>query len=153
MNFVPGDVFDLNTLQIAPPFDELPSTERPDLSTLTSLNPLAGRCAVIYISRFFHLFSEEKQLHLAKALAGLLSPRSGSTICGGQVGNQEKGLHRRNIQGTVFDMFQHSPKSWCALWDEIFPKGTVKVDVRLEPVETNVVSESYHLLLWSVVRL
>ncbi|KAG6373879.1 hypothetical protein JVT61DRAFT_6032 [Boletus reticuloceps] len=61
INFVPGDVFSPNMLQVVPPFDKPPATEKPQLSTLTSLSPLAGRCAVIYAANFFHLFSEEKK--------------------------------------------------------------------------------------------
>lgn len=35
---------------------------------------LAGRCAVVHAAEFSHLFSEERQLELAKVLGGLLSP-------------------------------------------------------------------------------
>ena len=153
ISFVTGDAFDPNNLQIVPPFNEPPSTERPDLSTLTSLNPLAGRCAVIYAANLFHLFSEENQLHLAKALAGLLSPQPGSTICGEHAGNWHKGVFHQEITGRKFDMFQHCPESWSAIWDgEIFAKGSVRVDVKLERLETTAAPE-YHQLQWSVVRL
>lgn len=122
ISFVCGDALDPNILQIVPPFDEPPSTERPDLSTLTSLNPLAGRCAVIYAANIFHMFSEENQLHLAKALAGLLSPQSGSMICGEHSGNKQKGIFHEDIQGWKVEIFQHSPESWSAVWDEILPR-------------------------------
>ncbi|KAG8219065.1 hypothetical protein J3R82DRAFT_4821 [Butyriboletus roseoflavus] len=155
ISFVAGDAFDPNMLQIVPPFDEAPSTERPDLSTLTSLNPLAGRCAVIYASNFFHLFSEENQLRLAKAVAGLLSPLPGSMICGEHVGNWQKGfgVFHDVLAGKIFDMFQHSPESWNAMWDgEVFTKGKVRVDTRIESVKRTA-GLAYNRLQWSVVRL
>ncbi|KAH0840326.1 hypothetical protein J3R83DRAFT_1342 [Lanmaoa asiatica] len=153
LSFVPGDAFDPNILQIVPPFDEPPSTERPDLSTLTSLNPLAGRCAVIYASNFFHMFSEENQFRLAKALAGLLSCEPGSMICGEHVGNWQKGVFREENTGRVFDMFQHCPESWSAIWDgEIFAKGKVTVHAKVESVE-RAGGLAYNRLQWSVVRL
>ena len=84
-------MFDLDILQIVPPFHKLSSIERLDLARLTSLNPLTAHCLVIYSSRFLHLFSEEKQLHQAKTLAGLLSPQPECMICGTHAGNWEKG--------------------------------------------------------------
>ena len=152
ISFVTGDAFDPNILQIVPPFDGPPLTERPDLSTLTSLNPLAGRCAVIYTANFFHLFSEENQLHLAKALAGLLSSRPGSMICGEHAGNVEKGVCHQEYAGRKFDMFQHCPESWSVVWDGgVFAKGSVRVDTNLEWVEKGI--HGYFRLQWSVVRL
>lgn len=153
LSFVPGDAFDPNILQIVPPFEEPPSTERPDLSTLTSLNPLAGRCAVIYASNFFHLFSEENQLHLAKALAGLLSPQSGSMVCGEHVGNWQKGVIHSEQSGRAMEMFQHCPESWNAMWDgEVFSKGKVRVDAKIELANERA-GLMYNRLQWSVVRL
>jgi hypothetical protein len=152
ISFVHGDALDPDVLRIVPPFDQPPSTEKPDLSTLTSLNPLAGRCSVIYASHFFSLFSEENQLHMAKALAGLLSPRPGSMICGQHVGNLQKGMHHGEAWGREFEMFQHSPESWSALWDgEVFSKGKVSVSVKMQVVEDK--DRTFYPLCWSVVRL
>ncbi|KAG6373878.1 hypothetical protein JVT61DRAFT_6031 [Boletus reticuloceps] len=152
INFVPGDVFNPNMLQVVPPFDKPPATEKPQLSTLTSLSPLAGRCLVIYAANFFHMFSEENQLQLAKSLAGLLSPEPGSMICGEHVGNWKKGLFHQEHQGREFDMFMHCPESWNAIWDgEVFAKGKVRADARLGQVERN--GLTYFRLQWSIVRL
>ncbi|KAG8219067.1 hypothetical protein J3R82DRAFT_4824 [Butyriboletus roseoflavus] len=153
ISFVAGDAFDPNMLQIVPPFDEAPSTEKPDLSTLTSLNPLAGHCMVIYASNFFHLFSEENQLQLAKAVAGLLSPLPGSMICGEHVGNFQKGVFHDEHGGRILEMFQHSPESWSAMWDgEVFTKGKVRVDAKIELAKITPGIE-YNRMQWSVVRL
>lgn len=151
ITFVPGDAFDPNMLQTVSPFDKPPSTEKPDLSTLASLNPLTGRCAVIFASNFFHLFSEENQLNLAKALAGLLSPEPGSMICGEHVGNWQKGVFRKAAEGRELEMFQHSPESWNAMWDGVFAKGRVRRDVKME--EVGWPPYSYYRMQWSVVRL
>ncbi|KAG9317904.1 hypothetical protein JVU11DRAFT_2134 [Chiua virens] len=154
INFVAGDAFDPHILKIVPPSDERPSTEKPDLTTLTSLNPLAGRCAVIYASKFFHLFSEENQLHLAKALAGLLSAQPGSMICGEHSGSAQKGTHNEEHAGRTITMFGHSPESWCAIWDgEVFAKGTVRVNATLEPKVIRGTLAGYDRLQWSVVRM
>jgi len=152
INFVPGDVFDPNMLQVVPPFDKPPATEKPELSTLTSLNPLAGRCAVIYAANFFHLFSEENQLQLARALAGLLSPEPGSMICGEHAGNLQKGIFHQGITNGEWEMFIHCPESWNGIWDgEVFAKGQVRVDARLDRVERT--GLAYNRLRGSVVRL
>ncbi|KAI6140579.1 hypothetical protein BKA82DRAFT_4209955, partial [Pisolithus tinctorius] len=50
----------------------------PDLSTLTSLNPLHGHYSIMYASHSMHIFTEKQQVHLGYALAGLLSPEPGS---------------------------------------------------------------------------
>ncbi|KAF8139028.1 hypothetical protein EV363DRAFT_1315604 [Boletus edulis] len=152
INFVPGDVFHPNMLQVVPPFDKPPVTEKPELSTLTSLNPLAGRCAVIYAANFFHLFSEENQLQLARSLAGLLSPEPGSMICGEHAGGLQKGILHRQFTGREYDMLIHCPESWNAIWDGgVFAKGKVRVDARFDQVER--IGLAYNRLRWSVVRL
>ncbi|KIJ66722.1 hypothetical protein HYDPIDRAFT_85606 [Hydnomerulius pinastri MD-312] len=151
-NFVSGDAFDPDTLDIVPPFNEPPSTQIPDLTTLTSLNPLAGHCSVIHASKFFHLFTEDNQLRLARALAGLLSPEPGSILCGGHVANWEKGVIEVEIGGEVYVMFCHSPESWVAIWDGgVFDKGKVKVDTAMKEYETD--EGVYWYLQWAMTRL
>ena len=111
----------------------------------------------MHVSSLFHIFNEEKQLHLARALAGLLSPESGSVIFGRHVGNHEKGFisppgHRGRQK------FYHSPESWTELWDGVvFEKGVVAVQVELVQVGTKEPDESQTRtvpgLVWSVTRL
>ncbi|KAG9317905.1 hypothetical protein JVU11DRAFT_2135 [Chiua virens] len=150
ISFIAGDAFDPNMLQVVPPFDGPPSTERPNLSALTSLNPLAGRCVVIFASNFFHLFSEINQLHLAKALAGLLSARPGSMICGEHAGKSQKGFIRHEFSGKEYHTFAHSPETWNAVWDgDVFAKGTVKVSVKMNPVDRGA-GLVYERMQWSV---
>ncbi|KAG2154063.1 hypothetical protein DEU56DRAFT_751711 [Suillus clintonianus] len=149
---LPGDVFDPGFLSIAALSNDIPPAPAIDLSSLKSLNPLHGRISAINATRFFHLFTEDKQLHLAKALAGLLSAQPGSVICGNHVGNLEKGVVIAHILGSEHRLFSHSPQTWTSLWDgEVFEKGTVKVETEL--VEVAIQEVQFLVMRWSVMRL
>ena len=161
--FVPGDVFDPKHLDVVPPLATAQASTSPsegptlDLRSLTTLNPLHGRVSAIHASSFFDLFDEEKQLHLARALAGLLSAEPGSMICGLHVGSPVKGFtlcpaHRDH------DLFCHSPESWTELWDGlVFEKGVVAVQAKLVPEEhkepDRPQSTVLNMLVWTVTRL
>ncbi|KAH9846620.1 hypothetical protein C2E23DRAFT_890709 [Lenzites betulinus] len=163
--FIPGDVFDPKHIETVPPFYSPPDIPLPELSTLTSLNPLRGHVSAIHASAFFHLFDEEKQLKIAKTLAGLLSPEPGSMILGEHSGLPEKGLRQETPgavvhYGRVFPMFCHGPASWKEMWDgQVFKKGTVKVDVVLTVRKDQGAlsgidaGRTYNRLTWSVTRL
>ncbi|KAG2038900.1 hypothetical protein BDR03DRAFT_953067 [Suillus americanus] len=149
---LPGDVFDPEFLSIAARPNNVSSAPAIELSSLKSLNPLHGRISAINATRLFHLFTEEKQVHLARALAGLLSAQPGSVICGYQIGTLEKGMVTANISGSEHRLFAHSPKTWSSLWDgEVFEKGSVKVQTEL--VEVAIREVQLLMMEWSVVRL
>ncbi|CDO70894.1 hypothetical protein BN946_scf184829.g2 [Trametes cinnabarina] len=154
--FVPGDVFDPAHIEVIPPLDATPSELPPDLSSLTSLNPLRGHVSVIHASSFFHLFDEETQERVARALASLLSPLPGSVILGTHSGNAGPGL-RADIygpKGDTFTLFCQSANALEEMWDgRVFKKGTVKVETRIATdwVATN--EMKYDFLQWSVTRL
>jgi len=158
-SFIAGDVFNPSHLEVLPLVYEPVTTPAPELSSLTSLNPLHGHVSAIHASAFFHIFSEEQQRVAAKALASLLSPEPGSVICGSHVGNAEKFVEWR----FGHDMFCHSPETWAALWDgEVFEKGTVHVDAELKEFDTTPENQvragaprdhKFCLLVWSVTRL
>jgi hypothetical protein len=161
--FVPGDVFDPKHLDIVPPLASAhapttgahpPEGPAPDLRSLTSLNPLHGRVFAIHASSFFHLFSEEKQLHVARALAGLLSPEPGSTIFGLHIGSPDKGFIPSPTNGERL-MFCHSPESWVQLWDGlVFEKGVVNVFANLVQMpKPDAPNTMFTVLVWSVKRL
>jgi len=161
MAFVPGDAFDPEHLQVMSPFmaANAPTGPAPDLRSLTSLNPLHGRVSAMHASLLFHLFNEEKQLHLARALAGLLSPEPGSMIFGLHIGLAERGFMTYTPGGSR-PRFCHSPESWAQMWDGlVFEKDMVKVWAKLLHVERKdfegdeVSSHPLPLLLWSVTRL
>ncbi|KAH7906669.1 hypothetical protein BJ138DRAFT_1174876 [Hygrophoropsis aurantiaca] len=152
--FIAGDAFDPSMLQVILPRNSV-STARPELSTLKSLNPLRGHISAIHASSFFHLFNEERQLHMARALAGLLSPEPGSVIFGSHGGIAQKGMATDDIFGQKFDIFCHCPESWIEMWDgQVFEKGTVKVEARLKELPMrDKAHDSLSLLAWSVTRL
>ena len=154
MPFIPGDAFDDAFLKASPPAVAVPSDPAPVLSELTTLTPLSGRLAAIHASSFFHLFSEEKQLDMAKRLASLLSSEPGSMIFGGHVGLPEKGHRDRKNSHQIF-MFCHSPESWKDLWEnQVFAPGQVKVEAILkDSVRISRPNEKNHFLVWSVTRL
>ncbi|KAI0257018.1 hypothetical protein BJV78DRAFT_1116611 [Lactifluus subvellereus] len=155
--FLPGDVFDPKHLEVVPPYTSANASTGPALAlrSLTSLNPLHGRVSAIHVSSFFHLFNEEKQLHVGRALAGLLSPGPGSMIFGRHAALPEKGSRQSEREG--HRMFCHSPASWTNLWDgQVFEKGLVKVQTDLLeiPFDVNRLPMRYStILIWSVVRL
>ncbi|KAG6329454.1 hypothetical protein ID866_9635 [Astraeus odoratus] len=152
-HFVPGDALDPQILSVVPPTRAVTQKPMPDLSTLTSLNPLQGHCAVINAAAFFHLFNEEQQLHLARALAGLLSPEPGSIICGAHAGKEEKGICTSQILGSQYEFFCHSPQSWREMWDGIvFEKGEVEVRAILKEIVLPM-GRNMKSLSWSITRL
>ncbi|THU75152.1 hypothetical protein K435DRAFT_707592, partial [Dendrothele bispora CBS 962.96] len=151
--FIPGDVFDDAFVPDKEPLLDGPaSTERPtSLQSLTSLAPLQGHVSFIHASALFHLFQEEPQRKLAKKLASLLSPASGSMIFGLQRGSVEP-KEADNTRGE--NIFCHSAESWKELWigergQGIFPPGMVEV-------QADLVQPPYrvgHMLVWSVKRV
>jgi hypothetical protein len=182
--FVPGDVFDPKHLEVVPPAAVVSESESaaahgpksatggpgdppspvsvpaPDLlRSLTSLNPLRGRVFAIHASSFFHMFGEEKQLHVARALAGLLSPEPGSVIFGMQVGLPEKGFDP-SVVHRDHRMWCHSPESWTQLWDGlVFENGVVNVQTTLVYMGKKYLeldapqNTTFTVLVWSVTRL
>lgn len=155
-HFVGGDAFNPEILAVAPPASmQTAGIITPDLNNLTSLNSLRGCVSAIHATAFFHLFKEDKQLHMARALAGLLSAEPGSIILGAHTGAQEKGVVNQVHRGIEIDMFAHSVESWTAMWDgEVFEKGTVKVDAQFIEIPDGAEGDGrYPMLFWSVTRL
>ncbi|KAJ7485681.1 hypothetical protein FB451DRAFT_1230718 [Mycena latifolia] len=153
--FIAGDAMDPNFLEASKPLVS-PSevvAPAPPLASLANLTPLRGHVAAIYISAVFHLFSEPEQLHLARALAGLLSPIRGSVIFGSHVGRREKGFREvsQGIGVVARSMFCHSPESWRGMWEEVFPEGSVKVDADLRRRASD--PPDVGILAWSVTRV
>ncbi|KAH7910777.1 hypothetical protein BJ138DRAFT_1064440 [Hygrophoropsis aurantiaca] len=153
-HFIAGDALEPSMLEIIPPLDAVNSLDDPcpDLSTLTSLNPVRGRVSAIHASSFFHLFGEQKQLHLARALAGLLSPLPGSVIFGSHVGRRdEKGPLTEPVFGQEINMFCHCPSSWEEMWNTVFKEGMVSVKGKVKQVNRD--GKPFWMLGWSVTRL
>jgi hypothetical protein len=103
------------------------------------------------------MFNEEGQFHLARGLAGLLSPEPGSVILGSQMGSPEKSI-KQTTDG--FNAYCHSPESWKELWNgQVFDKGKVKVEVSLLHIERKSIflkaidGIDIFVMAWSVTRL
>lgn len=158
--FVVGNALDSAHLAAAPVLTSPPEGPPPTLASLTSLNPLRGHVAAIYVGAFFHLFTEEQQAQIVRALAGLLSPVPGSMIVGMHSGAEsQKGTQTavRGIgEGGLITQFKHSPETWTELWDgDAFEKGAVKVETAVRKRVTTVGTTTVeHVgLVWSVTRL
>ncbi|KAJ7842412.1 hypothetical protein B0H13DRAFT_140096 [Mycena leptocephala] len=155
--FLPGDALDPKFLEPFTPLaaaSHVPDGDSPlPLTSLTCLTPLRGRLSVIHISAVFHLFSEDHQLHLARSLAGLLSPFPGSMILGRHMGRRTKGfglLAHASLDGRR--MFCHSPDSWRELWEGMFPQGSIKVEVEFAERASDD-GEDKGRMTWSVTRI
>ncbi|PBK67606.1 hypothetical protein ARMSODRAFT_889090 [Armillaria solidipes] len=153
--FIPADIFQLKGL---------PKKEAglvPELSQVQSIGELSGSISAIHASALFHLFDEEGQFELAKIMATLLSSESGSMMFGSHGGRPEKGIRFEVAPGAqrTVNMFCHSPESWQSLWDgEVFPRGTVRVDVSLQETERPDMiilnsSVKQYLLVWCITVL
>lgn len=161
MPFVGGSIFDTKVIEPSAPFYAPPSTPRPDLKTLTSLNPLHGHASAIHSASFFHLFNEAEQATAARALASLLSPEPGSVIFGHHIGNEVAGPRTKaNSRGQY--PYDHSPESWKELWDGVvFEKGKVEVWCLLHEltgsgIDTKSIfndDRKISILIWCVKRL
>ncbi|THV02823.1 hypothetical protein K435DRAFT_836167 [Dendrothele bispora CBS 962.96] len=160
VTFIPGDVFDNNFIPDEKPFTESPNAQRPSMTSLVSSKSLAGlqgHISFIHASALFHLFGEESQRQLAKKLASLLSPVSGSMIFGIHRGSEHAEPEQRVNSGGE-TRFYHSVESWKRLWtggegqEGVFPPGSVEVEVDVR--QLSIPPEDIHqLLLWSVKRV
>ncbi|KAF7344486.1 hypothetical protein MSAN_01930400 [Mycena sanguinolenta] len=149
--FLAGDAFDDNFLALHPLLDAPLTSAAPDPHSVTSLNSLRARLSAIHSASVFHLFGEAEQLLLARKLAGLLLPRSGSMIFGCHGGQPTKG-YVSDVAGQR--MFCHSSESWRDLWDgEVFERGSVRVKTHMENFGKYFKNIDFYMLFWSVERL
>ncbi|KAI0770379.1 hypothetical protein C8Q74DRAFT_1218729 [Fomes fomentarius] len=160
--FLEGDILDTSFLSLTAPLPSstAPRSPAPSLVSVRSLSDLHGQVSAILTGAFFHLFKFDQQEHVARLLAGLLSPLPGSMLLGVHGGREEKGFWCP-AEGTQMNC--HSPESWRELWERVFGEAGVKVDVQARlrkesggdslygtyPSNT----DPYHVLEWSVTRL
>ncbi|KAJ7639311.1 hypothetical protein FB45DRAFT_977155 [Roridomyces roridus] len=151
-SFIPGDALDPEFLDLLPQLTEAPPPPPPVLSTLTSFNPLHGYVSAIHTGSFFHLFSEEHQLFIARKFAGLLSPKAGSMIFGCHGSQPTKGFMRASGSNQIFC---HTPESWEEMWTtQVFKPGQVEVKAWLKNSGKVLNNETdFWMLYWSVKRL
>lgn len=154
MPFLAGDAFDPTFLAPSPIASAPPSGPPPDLRTLRTLSPLAGRVALIHASSFFHLFGEAEQAQLAQLLAGLLAPAPGSMLLGSHVAMEKSGSRPTYAQHGR-EMFCHGPDSWREMWEGVFGKGKVEVTMVLKEHSSmdGQVARETRIMEWSVTRI
>ncbi|THV02798.1 hypothetical protein K435DRAFT_652479 [Dendrothele bispora CBS 962.96] len=147
--FVPGNLFDPSFLpdKVLYPASRIHQTS---LHTLKSLAPLQRHVSVIHASSLFHLFDAPQQRLLARKLVTLLSLTAGSVIFGMQQGNYVEGEVVNPRQERVY---LHSPDSWKELWEGLFPKGTVRIDVDWMKNVVTGTSAKILVMSWSVTRI
>ncbi|KIK68597.1 hypothetical protein GYMLUDRAFT_153601 [Collybiopsis luxurians FD-317 M1] len=148
-SFIGGDLFDdviLTPLKANDPQNlDLQSVKLHDLKSLT---PLQYRVSAIYACNFFHLFNAEKQFELAKRLASLLLPSSGSVIFGshGVFPSQ-----RLSVQpgGPSF----HTAESFADMWKQVFDPDTVEISwkIKSRPQRKFSALGRWDIIWWSVV--
>ncbi|KAG2128703.1 hypothetical protein DEU56DRAFT_915375 [Suillus clintonianus] len=120
-HFISGNCLDPTFLSSEPG----PSSQSlPDLSSLTSLNDLRGKLTAIHAASIFHLFSQEEQASLVRAVASLLSPAPGSIAFGSHVGYPKQGTIRWKGPGMKADKYCYDPESWNKLWEDAGPFKT-----------------------------
>ncbi|KAL4069993.1 hypothetical protein V8B97DRAFT_1872110 [Scleroderma yunnanense] len=170
VTFLAGDALDPDFLSPIPCDVE---TQAPfDVSRISTLTGLKGKCSAIYARSFFHLFNEAQQCQIAHALGSLLSPEKGSVIFGSHIGGSEKGsISHKTIAGQE-RTFLHSPSSWKELWSKtsstnhpdgvaqrkgnleqpVFRFGEVRVEASIKFVRSPLGLDGYRLD-WCVTRL
>jgi hypothetical protein len=105
------------------------------------------------------LFSEERQLELARRLSVLLCDKPGSVIFGGHYVRAEKGLKKEILgNGREYMQFWHTPESWAEIWNgSIFREGTVKIDIEWSEDEEHFNelqrNGKIYYIKWCVTRL
>ncbi|KAL4069994.1 hypothetical protein V8B97DRAFT_574108 [Scleroderma yunnanense] len=170
VTFLAGDALDPEFLSSIPCNVE---TQEPlDLSHISTLNDLKGKCSAICARNFFHLFDEAQQYQLAHALGSLLSPEKGSIILGSHVGGPEKRLITHKAVAGRERTFFHTPSSWEELWTKTLPTnhedgtaqekdvlkrsvfrfGEVTVETSIEFINLTIGLDGYYMN-WSVTRL
>lgn len=82
VQFLAGEIFDEHFFATDPSASQLEVPGPIDLNSVASLNGVRGRLSAIYASFFFHLFSEDQQLDLARRLAPLVLPVKNPTTFG-----------------------------------------------------------------------
>ncbi|KAF9078847.1 hypothetical protein BDP27DRAFT_1310277 [Rhodocollybia butyracea] len=145
--FVGGDLFNDDIL--AQPNANTIISHTKDLRSLTSLTPLRGGVAAIYVCNFFHLFNSEKQLELARRLASLLTQSPGSVIFGSH------GVTPSSNPGSANPASFHSAESFASMWTDVFEANTVEVfwEVKSRPKQRFSPLGRWDIIWWSVTRL
>lgn len=103
------------------------------LDPASELAKLDRRVDVIHAGLFFHLFSYEQQIEIAKRTVKLMRPVEGSLLVGWQVGCLDAGPLESPDGKTI--LYRHNAESWAGLWREVSEQTGVKFVVESELVD------------------
>ncbi len=93
----------------------------------SDLKDLVGKVDIIGASSFFHLFSWDEQIKIARQVLRLLKPIPGSLLIGRQIGHREANEEPRG-EGAG-SRFRHSLESWRRFWKEAGDEAGVEMQV------------------------
>lgn len=91
----------------------------------SELGKLDGKVDVLHAGLFFHLFSYEQQIEVAKRTVKLMRPVEGSLLVGWQVGSSSDTGALRSEDGKKI-LYRHDEESWAGLWREVSEQTGVK---------------------------
>ncbi|KAJ6017898.1 hypothetical protein N7451_001277 [Penicillium sp. IBT 35674x] len=78
---------------------------------------LTGKIDIVNTASFFHLFSRDQQIIVAKRVVGLLRARPGSLLIGRQIGCADP--DDTNSEGKESLLYRHNLETWKSLWKQV----------------------------------
>lgn len=88
------------------------------------LAALYGKVDIINASSFFHLFSREDQVKVARRCIKLWNGKPGNLLVGRQVGNDKPAEHVSQFGGSR--VYRHNSETWQELWNEVAAESGMK---------------------------
>ncbi len=109
----------------------------------SDLKLLDGKIDIIHTGSFFHLFTWDEQVQIAKRVVRLLKPKPNSMVIGRQFGNVKPGEYpRRSGKGT---RYRHDVASWERMWEQVGNETGTKWKVEASLVEMKQKEDFKHL--------
>lgn len=88
---------------------------------------LTGKVNIVNAASFFHLFSWDQQVTVAKRLVGLLAAQPGSMVIGRQVGHADP--VDPDDKANTPTHYRHNPATWKRLWEQVGQETRSKWEV------------------------
>ena len=126
------------------------------------LSILKGQIDFVYAASFFHLFSWDDQVRIARWVVQALRPRKGSMVFGRQTGNVRGQETERRVQKEEDEgkgpIWRHDVESWRRLWDVVGEETGSKWEVWAELYDSphtlqHWSGEGVRMLRYEVTRL
>lgn len=81
------------------------------------MKDLTGQIDIVNAASFFHLFSWDQQIIVAKRIVSLLRAQPGSLLIGRQVGCADP--DNTNDEGQASELYRHNLETWKSLWRQV----------------------------------